>query len=192
MLQVASMDGRLTVAVLRKRSELSPFAAACTDLALHCVETSSLAQYRFEGTRCVLVWDGAERLAGLFPFGAPALYRDLPLVALKSPTPLLRVGRAHAALNALLDWFREDGEGAALLEFRAIRRNGPVYRALAEVAREREQLVLATSAPDGTRTLIVGDRSWDELTMSALPLVRWAKRAAASLVYAGGTALTPL
>jgi hypothetical protein len=186
------VDGELTVSVLRKRSDLSPFAAACADLALHCVETSSLAQYRFEGTRCVLVWDRAGSLAGLFPFGAPALYRDLPLVALRSPTPLLRRGRAHAALNALLDWFREDGEGAALLEFRGIRREGPVYRALAEVAREREQLVLATRDPDGSRTLIVGDRTWSELTMSTLPLMRWAKRAAATVIYVGGAEFTPL
>jgi hypothetical protein len=179
------------VTVVRKRSDLSPIVAACAELALHCVETSSLAQYRYEGTRCVLVWDCARRLDGLFPFGAPGLYRDLPLVALRSPTPLLRAGRAHAALNALLDWFREDGEGAALLEFRAIRCDGPVYRAFADVAREREQLVLARSAPDGSRTLIVSDRRWNELTTSALPLMRWAKRAAASLVY-GGAAFTPL
>jgi hypothetical protein len=186
------VDRPLAVTVVRRRSELSAFAAECADLALHCVETSSLAQYRYEGTRCVLVWDNARRLAGLFPFGAPSLYRDLPLLALKSPTPLLRTGFAHAALNALLDWFREDGEGAALLEFSAIRRDGPVYRALAEVACERDQLVFAMSAQDGSPTLLVGDRAWDELTMSAVPLMRWAKRSAASLLYVRSTVLTPL
>ena len=189
------MDSRFTVTVLRERSELSAVAGECADLALHCVEVSSLAQYRYEGTRCVLVWlqmDGARKLGALFPFGAPSLYRELPLLALKSPTPLLRNGWAQAALHALLDWFREDGEGAALLEFRALALGGPVYRAFVEVARQREQLVLATTNTDGSRTLLVGDRTWGELTTSSLPLMRWAKRNAASLVYAPGTAVTSL
>jgi hypothetical protein len=186
------VDSAFTVTVLRKRSELSVVAGECADLALHCVERSSLAQYRYEGTRCVLVWvdvHGTATLGALFPFGAPSLYRGLPLLALKSPTPLLRIGWAQGCVHALLDWFREDGEGAALLEFRALACGGPVYRAFAEVARQREQLVFATTGSDGSRTLLVGDRKWSELTMSTLPLLRWAKRGAAGVVYAGTTPL---
>ena len=154
------MHGAFSVAVLRLRSELSAVAADCADLALHCAECSRLEQPRRAGTRCVLVWTGARgrgKLGALIPFGAPAMYRDLPLVALKSYTPPL--------------------------EFRGLARDGPVEAAFAEVARQREQLVLATAAPDGSRTLLVTDRKWNELTASTQPLLRWAKRSAASMLY---------
>jgi len=180
------MDGAFSVAVLRRRSELSAVAADCADLALHCAESSRLDQPRREGTRCVLVWTGARgrgRLAALIPFGAPAIYQGLPLVALRSCAPLLRLGWEQAALHALLDWFHADGEGAALLEFRGLARGGPVEAAFAEVARQREQLVLATAAPEGCVTLLVADRKWSELTANTQPLLRWAKRSAASMLY---------
>jgi hypothetical protein len=182
----------LRVDVLRRRSELSEAVLQCADLALNCIEVPRLGQFRCEGTRCVLVWLGNTRepdhgqgrtLGALFPFGAPAPYRGLPLLAMRSPTPLLRSGRAHACVHALLDWFRRDGEGAALLEIRGLAIGGPVYRVFADVAREREQLVLCATEADGTCTLLVGDRAWDELTVSTLPLSRWAKLGAASLVY---------
>jgi hypothetical protein len=180
------MEAALDVTVLRKRSDLAALAVECADLALHCAERSALHPPGHEGTRCVLVWTargGERRLSGLVPFGAPAFYRGLPLLALKSCAPLLRAGCEQASLHALLEWFRSDGEGAALLVFRSLKRDGPVYRAFAEVARQREQLVLAAPGPDGSRTLLVADRRWNELTTSTLPLLRWAKRGAASLVY---------
>jgi uncharacterized protein len=95
----------MDITVLRQRSELGPFVLDCADLAFHCAEPSRLAQYRYEGTRCVLVWDeaaGARKLAGLFPFGAPSPYRGLPLLALRSPTPLLRTGRARAGWSRVI------------------------------------------------------------------------------------------
>jgi hypothetical protein len=180
------VDGAFSVAVLRQRSDLSAIAADCADLALHCAEPSRLDQPRHEGTRCVLVWTGARgrgKLGALIPFGAPAVYQRLPLVALRSCAPLLRRGWEQAALHALLDWFHADGEGAALLEFRGLARGGPVEAAFAEVARQREQLVLATAAPDGSVTLLVADRKWSEITASTQPLLRWAKRGAASMLY---------
>ena len=180
------MDGAFSVTVLRQRSELSAFAADCADLALDCAERSRLDQPRRGGTRCVLVWTGARgrgRLGALIPFSAPTVYRRLPLVALRSCTPLLRRGWEQAALHALLDWFHTDGEGVALLEFRGLARGGPVEAAFAEVARQREQVVLATAAPDGSVTLLVADRKWSELTASTQPLLRWAKRSAASMLY---------
>jgi hypothetical protein len=180
------VDPAGNVTVLRKRSELGAFALECADLALHCAERSHIEQARREGMRCVLLWTGApgaRRLGGLVPFGAPAFYRGLPLLALRSCAPLLRAGCERAALHALLEWFRADGEGAALLVFRSLKRGGPVYRAFAEVAREREQLVLAATAADGSRTLLVSDRSWNELSTATLPLLRWAKRGAASVVF---------
>jgi hypothetical protein len=180
------VDPGSNVTVLRNRGELAAFALECADLALHCAGGSRLDQARREGTRCVLLWNGprgARRLAGLVPFAAPSFYRGLPLLALKSRAPLLRSGCEEGALHALLEWFRADGEGAALLVFRALPRNGAVYRALAEVARQRGQLVLAATAADGSRTLLVSDRRWNELSTATLPLMRWAKRGAASLVY---------
>jgi len=183
---VPGVDGAFSVAVLRQRSELAAVAADCADLALHCAERSRLDQPRREGTRCVLVWTGARgrgKLGAMIPFGAPTLYRELPLVALRSCTPLLRLGWEQRALHALLDWFHADGEGAALLEFRGLARGGSVEAAFAEVARQREQLVLATAAPDGCVTLLVADCKWSELAAGAQPLLRWAKRSAASLLY---------
>ncbi len=172
----------LRIDVLRRRSELSEAVLQCADLALNCIEVSRLDQFRCEGTRCVLVWLGG-RLGGLFPFGAPAPYRGLPLLAMRSPTPLLRSGGAHACVHALLDWFRRDGEGTALLEIRGLAIGGAVYRVFADVAREREQLVLCATEADGTCTLLVADHAWDELTVSTLPLSRWAKLGAAKLLY---------
>jgi len=141
---------------------------------------------RRSGELTVLLWtapSGARRLAGMVPFGAPSFYRGLPLLALQSCAPILRSGCEQGALHALLEWFRADGEGAALLVFRALARNGAVYRALAEVARQREQLVLAATAADGSRTLLVSDRKWNELSTATLPLLRWAKRGTARLLY---------
>ena len=181
------MDGAFSVTVLRRRSELSAIAGECADLALHSAERSRLDRpRRREGTRCVLIWTGAQgrgRLGALVPFAAPGPYRGLPLVALTSCTPLLRVGWEEASLHALLDWFRADGEGAVLLEFRGLARGGPVYHAFAEVTRQREQLVMATAAADGSCTLLVTDRTWSGPTGAAPPLLRWAKRGAASVIY---------
>ena len=180
------MDGTLTVKVLRSRSELAAVADECVDLALHGAEPSPLDQPRHKGTRCVLVWidrRGGRKLGALFPFGGPGFYRGLPLLSLSSGTPLVRAGWERPCLHALLEWFRQDGEGAALLEFRALSRGGPIYRAFAEVARQREQLVLAATAADGSRTLLVSDRTWGERTSATLPLARWTKRAVARVVY---------
>jgi len=43
--------------------------------------------------------------------------------------------------------------------------------------------VLATAARDGSRTLLVADRKWSEPTAGTQPLLRWAKRSAASMLY---------
>lgn len=148
-----------------------------------------------EGLRFVLVWldDGARgtrELGALFPFHGPGLHKGLPVVALhsychagsQSCAPLLRRGFAHDCLHALLDWFAADGEGAALLEFRALACGGPVYGALAQVTRERGQLVLATATGGSRQTLLVGEGPWGELGVTGLPILRWAKRSVASLV----------
>jgi hypothetical protein len=196
-----------SVTVVRDRINLAAIMSQWQDLALHAVEPNRFygpaallpaLALQDKAIRFLFVWmDDAARkartLGGLFPFQAPALYRGLPVVALRSHrqaqqwrcTPLIRQGCAHACIHAMLDWFRSDGEGASLLEFRSLASDGPVYRAFAEVARERSQMVLASASTDGI-ALLVGDGPWGELAVSGLPLLRWAKRSVASALYAAG------
>ena len=204
------MERVFTVTVVRDSASLEAVADEWRDLALNAIEPNSayepdtlLPALRelgaSEGIRFVLVWvqemaQGRRELGALFPFRGPVLYRELPVVTLRPYqqlkqrfcTPLLREGCARECMHALLDWFRNDGEGATLLEFRALAGRAPVYRVLAEVAQERNQLVLATRADGRASTLLVGEGSWDELVVSAMPLTRWAKRSvAAALGFAG-------
>jgi hypothetical protein len=202
------VDSAFTVTVLRDRRDLAAVASEWEDLARNAVEPNAFyrpgavlraleAQDGGEGIRFVLVWiedamKGARQLGALFPFRGPALYKGLPVVALKSHrhasqricTPLVRKRWAPECFHALLDWFRSDGDGAALLELRALPCHGPVYRAFAEVARERNQLVLASPLAQRSRTLLVGDSAWGELAMATLPVLRWAKRSVATALYA--------
>jgi hypothetical protein len=202
------VDSAFTVTVLRDRFDLAAVASEWEDLARNAAEPNAFyrpgavlraldAQDGGEGIRFVLVWiddamKGARQLGALFPFRGPAPYKGLPLVALKSHrharqricTPLVRKRWAPQCFHALLDWFRSDGEGAMLLELRALRCHGPVYRAFVDVARERNQLVLASPLTERSRTLLVGESAWGELAMATLPVLRWAKRSVASALYA--------
>jgi hypothetical protein len=203
----SDVDSAFTVTVLRDRPDLAAVASEWEDLARNAAEPNAFyrpgavlraldAQDGGEGIRFVLVWiddamQGARKLGALFPFRGPALYKGLPVVALKSHrharqrfcTPLVRKRWAPECFHALLDWFRTDGEGASLLELRALRCHGPVYRAFAEVARQRNQLVLASPLRERSRTLLVGDSAWGELAMATLPVLRWAKRSVANALY---------
>jgi len=189
-----------TVSVLRDRITLAAVTPEWEDLALNALEPNAFyrpgallpALEASEGIRFVLVWiDAGRRLGALFPFHGPALYKGLPIVALKSHrharqrlcTPLVRAGWAHQCFHALLEWFRRDGEGASLLELRSLAADGAVCRAFAEVARERNQMVLATRASERSQTLLVSDGAWGELATSTLPLLRWAKRSVANALY---------
>jgi hypothetical protein len=192
-----------TVRVLRDRINLAAVTREWEDLALNALEPnayyrpgallSALEVYApTEDIRFVLVWiDAGRRLGALFPFRGPALYKGLPIVGLKSHrqprqrlcTPLVRAGWEHQCFHALLEWFRRDGEGASLLELRSIATGGAVCRAFAEVARERNQIVFATRASERSQTLLVNDGAWGELAISALPLLRWAKRGVAQVLY---------
>lgn len=192
-----------TVRVLRDEITLAAVTREWEDLALNALEPNAFyrpgallpalqAHAATEGIRFVLVWiDAGRRLGALFPFRGPALYEGLPIVALtsyrqavqRSCTPLVRAGWAHHCFGALLEWFRRDGEGASLLELRLLATDGAVCRAFAEVARERNQMVFATRTSKRSQTLLVSDGAWDELTMSSLPLLRWAKRSVANVLH---------
>jgi hypothetical protein len=192
-----------TVRVLRDRINLAAVRREWEDLALNALEPNAFyrpgallsaleAHAPSEGIRFVLVWiDSGRRLGAVFPFRGPALYKGLPIVALKSHrqalqrlcTPLVRAECAHECFRALLEWFRRDGEGASLLELRALATDGAVCRAFADVARERNQMVLATRVSERSQTLLVSDGAWGELAMSTLPLLRWAKRSVANALY---------
>jgi hypothetical protein len=196
-----------TVRVLRDPINLAAVTREWEDLALNALEPNAFyrpgallsaleAHAPTEGIRFVLVWiDAGRRLGALCPFRGPALYRGLPIVALKSHrqvrqrfcTPLVRAGWAHQCFHALLEWFRRDGEGASLLELRSLAADGAVCRAFADVARERNQIVLATRVSECSQTLLVSDGAWGELAISTLPLLRWAKRGVAQLLYTRNT-----
>ena len=193
----------VTVMVLRDGINLAAVAREWEDLSLNALEPNAF--YRpgavlptleghalTEGLRFVLIWiEAGHRLGALFPFRGPALYQGLPIVALKSHrqarqrlcTPLVRAGWAHECFHALLEWFRRDGEGASLLELRSLPTDGAVCRAFADVARERNQMVLAMRASEHSQTLLVSDGAWGELALSTLPLLRWAKRGVAQVLY---------
>ena len=168
------------VTILRDRAGLAAVARECEDLARHALERVALR--RRDDLRFLIVRTRALRLGAVFPLRGPMPYKGLPVVALNAGTPLVRAGCARECFNALLDWFRSDGEGAALLVLGPLRRNGPIDRAFAHVARERNQMVLSVGS--GARTLLVGDGDWNELALSALPPLRWAKRRVSNLIYA--------
>jgi hypothetical protein len=101
-----------------------------------------------------MVWVGEgplRRLGALVPLHAPAWYKNLPLPVLRSfryggwplCTPLVRAGCARTCLQALLDWFADHGE-APMLELSHFPRDGVLYRTLADLLHEREQMALAT------------------------------------------------
>src|SRR3954469_17224254 len=104
-----------TVMVLRDRINLAAVTREWEDLAQNALEPNGFyrpravlptleAQPLTEGVRFVLIWiEGGHRLGALFPFHGPALYKGLPIVALKSHrqalqrlcTPLVRAECAH-------------------------------------------------------------------------------------------------
>ena len=194
------MRSPFTVTVARERAELLAIVPQWLHLAQHALEPNAsyrpaalLRRLRTEGqheVRFILMWAGA-RLVALFPFRGPALYRGLPVVALtlerdatqRYCTPLVRSGCARDCFRALLQWFHDDGEGASLLELRALRRDDAVVRAFADVAGERSQVVLAMQDEPHSVTLLVGEGAWGELAMSTLPMLRWAKRGVARALY---------
>jgi hypothetical protein len=171
--------------VLRDRAGLAAVASECEDLGRHALER--IALHCRDDRRFALVWMEQGKLGAVFPLEGPMLYRGLPIVALSAGAPLMRAGWARQSFNALLDWFRGDGEGAALLVLGPLRRNGPIHRAFADVARERNHMVLATDSTSQSRTLLVGDGEWGELALTALPLMRWAKRRLSTVVHAPDT-----
>ncbi len=155
------------ITVVRDRINLAAFVPQWEDLATHALEPNPLYEHWMllpaleglapgEGIRCVLVWidgrEGQRTLGGLFPLQPPAWYKGLPVGVLKSfrhahwpiCTPLVRAGTARLCLHALLDWFSRDGEGASLLELTNFPREGELYRVMAQVLHEREQMAVAT------------------------------------------------
>ena len=171
------------VTILRDRAGLAAVARECEDLSRNALERVVLR--RRDDARFLLVRTRAHRLGALFPLRGPMPYKGLPIVALHAGTPLVRAGCARECFKTLLDWFRNDGEGAALLVLGPLRANGPIDRAFAHVARERDQMVLASG--NGARTLLVGDGEWSELALTALPPLRWAKRRVSNLIYSAAT-----
>ena len=161
----------------------------CADLALHCAEPSRLDQPRQAGGRAApssgSTCTACASSGALFPFSAPSFYRGLPLLALSSCTPLLRKGFERRLPAGVPGVAREDGEGAALLGFRGLARGGPVYRALAEVARRaRAARARRPRGRTARARCSCADRGVERAQRPRrYRLLRWAKRGAASLVH---------
>ena len=89
------------------------------------------------GFRLITVWNG-ERLDAVLPMERSKGFKGLPLAALESwrhrhcllCTPLVRAEGAKDTLIALIEWLREDGDGASVVGLKYIPKDGPFYRAL--------------------------------------------------------------
>lgn len=154
------------VSVFRDRTNLLACIPQWEELAAHAIEANPLYEHWMllpalerlapgEGFRCVLVWvedaSGARKLGALLPLHAPGWYKGLPIPVLRSfrhggwslCTPLVHADCARPCLQALLDWFSDEGE-AALLELSHFPRDGALYLEMARLLHEREQMALAT------------------------------------------------
>jgi hypothetical protein len=153
------MDGAFSVTVLRRRSELSAVAADCADLALHCAENSRLDQPapRGHALRARVDRSARPRQARRADSRSalPRLYQGLPLVALSHARRSCASAGSRGAARAarLVPRGRRRRRAARIpAVLRAADRSRPAF---AEVARQREQLVLATAAPTAPCTLLV-------------------------------------
>ena len=158
------------VAVSRDASALVGLLPQWEDLAAHALEPNPFyeswsllpaleAEPAGRERLFVQVWKQG-RLDGLFPFVREPRFKGLPLSALRSwhhashmlCTPLVRAGAQAGCLQALLDWLRKDGGGAAAAEFRFLPADGAFIGALADATRDAP--VVAVSTAHFTRALL--------------------------------------
>jgi hypothetical protein len=203
----------VAVEVVRDRANLAGIIAQWEELAADALEPNPLYEPwmmlpALEAAgggdlHCCLLWvrdlersDLPARLGGVFPFRREKHYRGLPAGALRSwshpswawelCTPLVRSQGAQRYVATLLGWLEHDG--AALIEFRHLPRDGAFSGVLADVLREHKSTVFAddVAAPAcagefGMRNLVVGVGTLGEMWVSMLPLLdRTRRRLAAS------------
>jgi hypothetical protein len=210
------------VEVVRDGASLARIIAQWEDLAGHALEPNPLYEpgmmlpaLNAPGHRdfhCCLLWvwdpersDLPATLGGLFPFHRERRYKGFPATTLRSwshpswawelCTPLVRTERAQQYVAALLDWLGRDG--AAVVEFRHVQRDGSFGGVLADVLRDHKSTpfaydVAAPAGQDGPRmhNLVIGLGALGEMWVSMLPLVNWTKRRVAAASRADSPAVT--
>lgn len=204
------MDCGLDIAieVVREPGCLAGIVTGWQELARDALEANPLYEPRSllpasqasadDAFECCLVWardpersDVSARLAALFPFRRAKRYRGFPASALRSwthpswawqpCTPLVRAEGAHRYVAALLDWLER--EGAAVVEFSHVPREGRFSDVLADALREHRCTVYAEElqAPAGAeraglRNVGVGLGAIGEMWVSMLPLLDRTRR----------------
>jgi hypothetical protein len=192
------VDSALDVAVeaVRDRASLVRIAAQWDDLARHALEPDALHDTALTlalldaagggGFHCCLSWardpersDLPATLGGMFPLRRARSCWGFPSWRLHAP--LVRAEGAPRHVVALLDWLRRDG--ATLVEFRHVPREGRMNEVLAEALRDHDSTVYARDVPapagidaSGMRHLVIGLGPLGEMWVSMLPLLERAKR----------------
>jgi hypothetical protein len=191
-------DSALDVAVeaVRDRAGLARISAQWDDLARHALEPDAhhetalaLALLDAAGERgfhCCLSWArDPERselpatLGGMFPLRRARSSWGFPSWTLHAP--LVRAEGAPRHVVALLDWLRRDG--ATVVEFRHVPREGRMNEVLAEALRDHDSAVYARDVPVpagidacGVRNLVIGLGPLGEMWVAMLTLLERAKR----------------
>ena len=198
----------IAVELVRDRASLGRIIAQWEDLVGHALEPNPLYEPWMmlpaldtpgDGDfHCCLLWvrdpersDLPAKLGGLFPFRRARAYKGFPASALRSwshpswawelCTPLVRTEGAQQYLAALLDWLERDG--AAVIEFRHMPRDGAFSGVLADALRDHKSTLFAhdVAAPAwagglGMRNLAIGIGTLGEMWVSMLPLLNRTKR----------------
>ncbi len=187
----------IAVEVVRDRTSLLRLLPQWEELARHALEPnpiylpwmvlSALLVQDSRDFHCCLLWardpersDLPAELAGLFPFERQRHYSGFPASTLRSwshpswklCTPLVRAEGAPRYLAAMLDWLERDG--AAVVEFRHVPRDGRFSGVLADVLRERKSTVYAYGVE--LHNVVIGSGALGEMWVSMLPLMQWRKR----------------
>jgi hypothetical protein len=216
----SSLD--IAVEVVRDQASLARVIAQWEELAADALEPNPLYEPWMmlpaleapgEGDfHCCLLWvrdpersDVPAKLGGLFPFRRERGYKGFPAGALRSwshpswawelCTPLVRAEGAPQYVATLLDWLER--EGAAVVEFRHLPREGGFSAVLAEVTREHDSTLFAedVAAPVwtgglGMRNLVIGIGTLGEMWVSMLPLLNRTKRRIAAASRSDPPAVT--
>jgi hypothetical protein len=191
-------DFALDVAVeaVRDRASLVRIGAQWDELARHALEPDALhdtvltlALLEAAGERgfhCCLSWtrdpersDLPATLGGMFPLRRARSSWGFRCWTLHAP--LVRADGAPRHVVALLDWLKRDG--ATIVEFRHVPREGRMNDVLAEALRDHDSTVYARDvpAPAGNhasqmRNLVIGLGALGEMWVSMIPLLERAKR----------------
>jgi len=198
----------IAVEVVRDRADLARIVPQWQELAGQALEPNPLYEpwmmlpaLEAPGggeLHCCLLWardpersDLPARLGGLFPFRREKGYRGLPASALRSwshpswawelCTPLVSAEGAQQYVSALLEWLKRDG--AAVIEFRHVPRDGGFSAVLAAALCEHDSTVYGedVAAPAwaggvGMRNLVLGIGTLGEMWVSMLPILNRTKR----------------